>query len=340
MQQATVNLFADMGVQPRHAEVRAWSRRSQSTDATRADLDDHVAGASGTTFATGHRHDQRHGDRQRRRHRRRRRGVDRRRRHLAPRQRARRAGPTRGRRAARAAPTRSEPRVRRQRQHRDTVGAASPCTVDRSATCPCTIWAPAHAVPRRPTIGDPGAVELGTRFRSRPQRLRSPASASTRAAANTGTHTGRLWTNTGTLLGTVTFTGETASGWQQATLRQRRSPITANTTYVVSYHAPNGHYTGTDNFFAPQASTTAAAARPARRRRRRQRRLPLRAGGSFPTETWQLRDYWVDVVFSTGPPPDTTRADRDRRVPGERRDRRRSGATVTATLQRADGSAR
>ena len=39
-----------------------------------------------------------------------------------------------------------------------------------------------------------------------------------KGTGNTGTHTGRLWTSTGTLLATVTFTNETASGWQQANL--------------------------------------------------------------------------------------------------------------------------
>ena len=32
---------------------------------------------------------------------------------------------------------------------------------------------------------------------------------------NTGTHVAKLWTNTGTLMATATFTDETASGWQQ-----------------------------------------------------------------------------------------------------------------------------
>ena len=42
---------------------------------------------------------------------------------------------------------------------------------------------------------------------------------------NTGTHLGSLWTSDGDRLGTVTFTNETASGWQTATLRDagRRS---------------------------------------------------------------------------------------------------------------------
>src|SRR3712207_7400644 len=44
-----------------------------------------------------------------------------------------------------------------------------------------------------------------------------------KGSKNTGTHTGHLWTNTGTMLSEVVFTGETASGWQQATLPAPRS---------------------------------------------------------------------------------------------------------------------
>ena len=65
---------------------------------------------------------------------------------------------------------------------------------------------------------------------------------------NTGTHIGNLWTAEGTHLGSVTFTNETASGWQQATLSPPVS-VAANTTYVVSYYAPNGFYAGDTNFF-------------------------------------------------------------------------------------------
>ena len=72
-----------------------------------------------------------------------------------------------------------------------------------------------------------------------------------KGATNTGTHVGTLWTSTGTLLGSVTFTNETASGWQQATLP---TPVTiqANTTYVVSYHTTVGRY----------AANNATSARP------------------------------------------------------------------------------
>ena len=62
-------------------------------------------------------------------------------------------------------------------------------------------------------------------------------------------HTARLWTATGTLLETATFTGETATGWQQANFGLPVA-VTANTVYVASYHAPNGGYAATPAAFA------------------------------------------------------------------------------------------
>ena len=39
-----------------------------------------------------------------------------------------------------------------------------------------------------------------------------------KASNETGTHTGRIWSSTGTLLASVVFANETASGWQQQAL--------------------------------------------------------------------------------------------------------------------------
>ena len=39
----------------------------------------------------------------------------------------------------------------------------------------------------------------------------------------------------------MTFANETASGWQEAKFAKPIA-IAANTTYVASYFAPNGHY--------------------------------------------------------------------------------------------------
>jgi hypothetical protein len=128
---------------------------------------------------------------------------------------------------------------------------------------------------------------------------------STREPENTGTHIGSLWTASGTQLATATFTNETASGWQQVDFASPVA-ITANTTYVASYLAPNGHYAGDNGFFS-----AAGVDSP-----------PLHAlkdgtsGGNgvftysgsttFPVSTFQATNYWVDVVFTTTAPQDTT----------------------------------
>ena len=49
----------------------------------------------------------------------------------------------------------------------------------------------------------------------------------------------------------MTFTGESASGWQQVTLPTAVA-VTANTTYVVSYHAPLGRYAFTPKYFTAE----------------------------------------------------------------------------------------
>ena len=98
------------------------------------------------------------------------------------------------------------------------------------------------------------SVELGVKFRS------DVAGTITgirfyKASANTGTHVGNLWSSTGTLLATATFTNETASGWQQVAFSSPVA-ITADTVYVASYHAERGHYSADVNYFATPGWTT------------------------------------------------------------------------------------
>jgi YVTN family beta-propeller protein len=159
-----------------------------------------------------------------------------------------------------------------------------------------TIW-PAGAAPAQADDGDSASTNVGTKFRSDLDGYIT-AIRFYKAPLNTGTHVGALWTAAGQQLATVTFTNETASGWQQADLATP-VPITANTVYVVSYRAPNGHYTGEDNYFA-----TGGLDNPPLH--------ALRDGDSganglygygstlaFPTQTYKSESYWVDVVFTT-----------------------------------------
>src|SRR5262249_26392136 len=115
-------------------------------------------------------------------------------------------------------------------------------------TCPCSVWA-SSATPANPIENDGDAVELGLKFRSDRDGVITAVRFYKGGAADGGTHVGHLWTTAGTLLGSVTFGSETTSGWQQA-LFQNPIPVTANTTYVVSYFAPQGHYAADGNYFA------------------------------------------------------------------------------------------
>ncbi|AEI67169.1 hypothetical protein LILAB_26385 [Corallococcus macrosporus] len=60
-------------------------------------------------------------------------------------------------------------------------------------------------------------------------------------AANTGPHVRSLWRTAGVRLAFATFTSETATGWQEV-MFSTPVRISANTTYVASYHAPGGAY--------------------------------------------------------------------------------------------------
>ena len=115
-----------------------------------------------------------------------------------------------------------------------------------AATCPCTIWS-STTTPGTLSDSDTSAVELGVKFRADVNGFITGVRFY-KSTANTGTHVGNLWSSTGTKLATATFTGESASGWQQVSFP---SPVavTANTTYVASYHTNVGHYSVNQNYF-------------------------------------------------------------------------------------------
>ena len=79
--------------------------------------------------------------------------------------------------------------------------------------------------------------------------------------SNTGTHVGYLWSSTGTLLATATFTNETATGWQQVTFANP-VPIAINTVYIASYYAPNGGYAADGGYFASSGVTSGPLTAP------------------------------------------------------------------------------
>lgn len=163
-------------------------------------------------------------------------------------------------------------------------------------TCPCSIWNSSSS-PKLPDSGDGNSVEVGVKFTAD-----SDGSVTGirfyKSTANTGTHIGHLWTSTGTLLGTATFTSESGSGWQQVNFSSP-IPVTANTTYVASYLAPKGHYSADAEYFLQSGYNNP----------------PLHAlengvdgdngvyayttTGGFPNQSYLSTNYWVDVVYTS-----------------------------------------
>jgi hypothetical protein len=164
-------------------------------------------------------------------------------------------------------------------------------------------------VPAKPDSGDGSSVNVGVKFAT------STPGAVTgvrfyKAATNVGTHVGSLWTANGTLLGSVTFTNETPSGWETASFSQP-IPVSANTTYVISYLAPSGHYAADANFFANQGAGLAPITALQSNSTSVDGVYKYGSGTAFPTTGYQATNYYVDAVFmsnvtSTTPPAVTS----------------------------------
>jgi hypothetical protein len=155
--------------------------------------------------------------------------------------------------------------------------------------CPCSIWqngTPAGAV----DAADTSAQTLGVQFQAASSGFITGIRFY-KETDNTGTHTGSLWSSTGTLLASGTFSNESASGWQELDFS---SPVavTAGTTYVASYFTSTGHYAATTNGLAWAVTNGPLTA--------------LAGGGvyvygsanTFPSNTYNASNYWVDVVYS------------------------------------------
>ena len=121
-----------------------------------------------------------------------------------------------------------------------------------NVTCPCSIWG--NTIPATPDSGDSSSIEVGVQFKSDVFGTVSGIRFY-KASTNTGTHIGSLWTASGQLLAQATFTNESASGWQTVTFANPVA-LTPNTTYVAGYFAPKGHYAATEGYFYPQPSPT------------------------------------------------------------------------------------
>lgn len=159
-------------------------------------------------------------------------------------------------------------------------------------TLPAPIW-PDSYTPTTPAVTDAAAIEVGVKFRSTQPGFITGLRFY-KGAGNTGTHVGNLWTSAGALLATATFVNETATGWQNVSITP--VAISANTTYVCSVFMPVGHYAADAGYFnsafdlAPLRALASGEDGP---------NGLFRYGSSgFPTGSFGSANYWVDIMFN------------------------------------------
>ena len=171
-----------------------------------------------------------------------------------------------------------------------------------TVNCPCSLFG-ANYVPAVTSANDSTSYELGMKFQSSVNGWVAGVRFY-KGDGNDGTHTGSLWSSSGTLLATGTFTNETANGWQSMSFANPVQ-ISANTTYVVSYYDPDGHYASDEDLFDWALNTPPLTALQANYSIQDYLANGVYnvGGPGFPTTMFSGTSYGVDVIFDTTQPP-------------------------------------
>ena len=186
-----------------------------------------------------------------------------------------------------------------------------------SASCPCSIWSASTLPANETEPSDTNAVELGVKFRAQVDG-QITGLRFYKGTTNTGTHVGHLWSRTGTMLAEATFTRRectrlAGSESLQPGLDQRR--------HDLRRLLPRS---GRPLRLEPQLlrqlrRRQRTAARPLRRRGRRQRRLRLRPQPHLPQQHLPVRELLGRRRIPAGHGHRHDPADHHRVEPGERR---------------------
>lgn len=157
------------------------------------------------------------------------------------------------------------------------------------------LWPAAPAV--APPTNDDASVTLGVKFKSSvPGFVKGVRFFSCDDIAEApGSYTGQLWTNSGTLIASGTFTVTTNNNWQELVFT---TPvlINANTTYIASYHTKGSKYVGTPGGFT-SAFTNGSLTAPDNVSAGGNGVYAYGATAAFPANSVG-GNYWVDVMFS------------------------------------------
>ena len=175
--------------------------------------------------------------------------------------------------------------------------------------CPCTIFNP---LTQEPVVGsetpnnDGVPLTLGVKFKSAFDGLIS-AIRFYKPTGDTAHNTVQLWTADGSLIGSGKLTGNaTDTGWREVSFINPQS-ITANTVYIASYFSPTGFYSSTLFGFTDSVVngplTALADGDPEGDgvNGLYEYNPPTTAPGS----SFKASNYWVDVKYTPVSGPDT-----------------------------------
>lgn len=177
-------------------------------------------------------------------------------------------------------------------------------TTSTTNTCPCSLKdlaAPVNAG----TFDDTGTSELGVKVKPSTNGYITALRFYKPIISTETTHTGNIWSSTGTKLATVTFSDESDYGWQEARLS---SPlrVSEDQLYIISYGtttsvyvASQGALTGTTfgsgylKAYADQSSENTATGSTTRNG------VFTATAGNYPNNgSTNGSYYWIDAVFS------------------------------------------
>ncbi len=162
-----------------------------------------------------------------------------------------------------------------------------------SPTYPCSIF-PADAPAVGSVSNDGSGIEVGLKFRTTVDGYVTGVRF-WKNAGDFGTYTGHLWSGAGTLLAEGPFAIDTTAGWKQAVFGTPVA-IMAGQFYVASSHNPAGWYSETHPYFA-NAFVHAPLQVLADGEHGPNGIFAYSAIPVFPNQSFLATNYWVDVVF-------------------------------------------
>lgn len=176
-------------------------------------------------------------------------------------------------------------------------------TTAATDSCPCSLKSRAAPI-GGVTADDVSGYELGVKIVPQANGYINAIRFYKPIISTLSSHTGNIWSSTGTNLATVTFSNESEYGWQEAKLSSPLA-VTKGQLYIVSYGVPDGVYQATNgahNTTITADSLTAYAtgsSQNAATGSGNSNGVFVTTAGSYPnTGSGTGTYYWIDAVFS------------------------------------------